>query len=130
MKIRPTWSVAARALRNQTNNLNGALPSLATAFCSAIGTDQKTNTMNTIWKFTLTPHGFVEMPAGAKVLTTAAQGDDICIWAEVDSGAEKETRHFEVYGTGHEMKQDMGIDRRYVGTAFLGPLVFHVYERI
>lgn len=67
------------------------------------------------------------MPAGAKVLTAREQGDDVCLWAEVDPAAALEMRRFAVYSTGSEIPVIPGI---YIGTAMLaaGRLVLHVYE--
>ena len=80
-----------------------------------------------IWKFILRPNSRVEMPIGAKVLTAHEQRDEICLWAEVDPSAKKETRNFEVFGTGHAMPEGK---RRYIGTVHMsgGAFVFHVFE--
>ena len=83
--------------------------------------------MNTIWKYELNPVlKDIQVPRNAKVLTAAAQGDNICVWVELnpDEPAD-DVRRFEVFGTGHVIPKG---ERRYVGTAFLGILVFHVYE--
>jgi len=87
--------------------------------------------MITIFKYTLDA-GNVELdfPVGAKILTVAGQNDTPCIWAEVDTEAPTEKVIFEVYGTGHEIKRGMGIDREHIGTVLLcgGSLVWHVYR--
>jgi hypothetical protein len=69
---------------------------------------------------------FLELPVGARVLTAKEQGNDICIWAEVDPSAELETRIFSIVETGKDIPQNAS----YVGTAFLfnGSYVAHVYE--
>lgn len=82
----------------------------------------------TIWKFLIDPVSLEgRLPAGAKILTAREQGEQICVWAEVDPAAPMMTRRFAVYGTGHEMPDNPGA---YIGTAMLhgGSLVFHVYE--
>jgi hypothetical protein len=87
--------------------------------------------MKTIWKFELDAKNLrVWMPVGAKLLTAQGQNDQICVWAEVDSEADKEEVIFEIFGTGHEILTGMGVDREYIGTAqiFKGELVFHVYR--
>lgn len=88
--------------------------------------------MKTIWKFELTLHGAIEMPDGANILTVQEQRGVPCIWAEVDTNAPMVKRHFDIYGTGHEMKVDMGVERKYIGTFQIqgGALVFHVFERL
>lgn len=88
----------------------------------------------TIWKFELdiTDSQHVQMPKGAEVLAVQVQRDRPCIWAMVDPAAATEIRHFETFGTGHDIFCDMGIERNYVGTYQVqgGSLVFHVFERI
>ena len=91
--------------------------------------------MKTIWKFVLNPNKvFIEMPANAEILIAKEQKDDICVWAlvDLDSTAEKETRCFEVFGTGHVIKEDIGIKRKYIGTASMQEscLILHVFERV
>lgn len=88
--------------------------------------------MKTIYKYRIEAENpyTLKMPKGAKVLTAAAQGDSVQIWAEVDPRAETEDRTFETFPTGSEMVEDMGIERAYVNTVFMDWLVFHVYERI
>lgn len=86
-----------------------------------------------IWKFHLDPNkNNVAMPVGAEILTIQTQDEMPCIWALVDPDNEKELRHFEVYGTGHDIPCDMGIERKYINTFQLegGSLVFHLFERI
>lgn len=86
--------------------------------------------MKTIFKYVLQPNGEpVEMPVSADVLTAREQGDNICVWARVDTEeALMVKRNFCVFGTGHEMPDDPNL--RYVGTAMLqgGALVMHVFE--
>lgn len=87
----------------------------------------------TIWKFKITPmRSFVEMPIGAEILTVQTQDEEPCIWALVNPENSIEKRYIEVFGTGHHVPCDMGIERKYIGTFQLrgGSLVFHVFERI
>lgn len=87
--------------------------------------------MKTIWKYTIRPGRLTqEIPAGGKVLCVMEQFGEICAWVEVDPKAKKEKRHFDVYGTGHRIMEDMGQSRVYIGSVKLegGALVFHVYE--
>jgi hypothetical protein len=62
------------------------------------------------------------------VLTVAQQDDNPTLWAEVDPTAPTEPRTFEIFGTGHPIHEDMGVERAYVGTCFIGSFVWHVYE--
>lgn len=91
----------------------------------------------TIWKFPIEPVSgtpIVEtfMPPGSVILTAAAQGGQICVWAEVEleQSDDAEEVIFEVYGTGDLMMEENAEKRRYLGTAFLydGAVVFHVYH--
>lgn len=85
--------------------------------------------MKTIWKFEIDfSNKKVMMPVGCKILSTQIQSDIICIWAEVDTGEIQEEVIFEVFGTGHELPQNMGISREYVGTVQIGPTVWHIYK--
>ncbi len=68
----------------------------------------------------------VEMPQAAQILSVAFQGDDLCIWALVDS-RQSSKRGFYVRGTGHPANAMR--DKRFVGTAFHpAGLVFHVWS--
>lgn len=85
-----------------------------------------------IWKFPLNPGDimFVEIPKDAEVLSVQTQGETPCMWALVDPGVEKEKRCFEVFGTGHSIYCNMGVERRFIGTFQLSRLsmVFHLFE--
>ena len=90
--------------------------------------------MKTIWKFQLetTDKQSIEMPIGAVILSVQTQHDILCMWAMVDTEDVKETRFFEVFGTGHEVHCDMGVMRKHIGTYQVsgGNLVFHLFERL
>jgi hypothetical protein len=84
--------------------------------------------MKTIWKYQLAPaRPQITTPRNSQVITAAAQGDEICVWATVDTERPHDEIHrFSIFGTGHPIPDGQRIFR---GTAFLGPLVFHVFER-
>ena len=94
--------------------------------------------MKTIYKYTLDPTKRnpqkIQMHQQAKILCAKEQGDDICLWAEVESNYIKEDRLIEVFMTGQEIPVGMGVDRVYINTVTIGnlarPYVFHVYERL
>ena len=90
--------------------------------------------MKTIYKYELEAKGMQEIvvPLGTKILHADNQHETICVWCEVDTEKEQSSRMIEVFGTGHKMSFDMGIEREYIGTVKLqgGDFVFHVYERI
>jgi hypothetical protein len=86
-----------------------------------------------IWKFAINLNKIiVEMPKDAEILTIQTQNETPCIWALVNPENAKELRHFEVYGTGHDILYDMGVERKYINTFQLdgGLLVFHLFERV
>lgn len=70
------------------------------------------------------------MPIGAEILHLNMQNGDPHLWVLVNPDAKLEERHFEIYGTGHPIHGDMGIERKYIGTYFEGEFVFHLFERI
>ena len=90
--------------------------------------------MKTIWKFPLQSidRQSVQMPQGAEILTVQTQRGQPCLWAIVDDVAPMERRVLEIFGTGHEIHEEMETERKYIGTFQLmsGDLVFHVFERI
>lgn len=86
---------------------------------------------NVIWKYELGAGVTeLEMPRDAKILHVAQQHGGICMWAEVDQYAARETRKFVVIGTGHDFATAGKNAMQYLGTALLaeGTLVLHAYE--
>ncbi len=86
----------------------------------------------TIWKFSFFTDDMImlKMPVGAEILHLNMQNNDPQLWALVNADNDQEVRRFEIFGTGHPIKYDMGIERKYIGTYFEGALVFHLFERI
>lgn len=89
----------------------------------------------TIYKYQLNTitNQTIKLPIGAEILTIQAQYDDPCIWCLVDpSIINTEDRHIEIYGTGHDIIYDMGVDRKYIGSYQLldGSFIGHAFERI
>ena len=68
------------------------------------------------------------MPKDAVILDIQIQDQQLVLWAIVNPGNEIEIRHFNIYGTGHEI--DSEVSKQYIGTykLFNGDLVFHVFE--
>lgn len=89
--------------------------------------------MKTIWKFDVMVNDSVdiEMPAKAEILSIQTQGGLPRMWALVDPNAEKEMRHFAVFGTGHKHPDEVFDRLVFIGTFQLagGALVFHLFER-
>lgn len=88
--------------------------------------------MKTIWEFPLAivSVNFVRMPRGAEILAVQTQGDAPCLWAMVEPEAPHQSRYIEVLGTGQPIHEDMGVDRKYIGTFQQPPFVWHVFERL
>lgn len=89
--------------------------------------------MRTIHRYQLpiTDCPSLDMPAGAEVLPAPPgernRGDQIELWARVDTDEPFETRSFRIVGTGNPMPGDCG---SFVGTVIThaGALVWHVFE--
>lgn len=87
--------------------------------------------MKTIWKFPfgITDRQYIEMPMGAQILAVQVQGEQPCIWALVESGAQLEHRDFHVVETGRALPDYD--DLQYRGTLHMfGDRVFHVFELV
>lgn len=88
---------------------------------------------NTIWKYILNAGQVnnIDIPLGAEVLSVETQGDDIVLYALVNS-VEKSKQQIEVraYGTGHDIDVNLS-DYNFLGTAKLhnGSLMFHVFYK-
>ena len=87
-----------------------------------------------IWEFPITDPAniIIPMPKNAEVLTIQMQGQNPCIWALVEPDNELEKRYFELHGTGHNMRYDIWVERKYINTIQMHSrkLVFHLFERI
>jgi hypothetical protein len=83
--------------------------------------------MRTVWKFifrdTDEPQA-LQIPDLAEILLVHGQGNRITLWAEVDENAPRVPRWFIITGTGAQVPHN----GEYVGTAFVGPYVWHVWE--
>lgn len=83
--------------------------------------------MITVFKYPLEliDEQFVEMPAGAELLTVQAQHDAPMLWARVDTTRPAERRLVRLAGTGNP--NAVG---RYLATVQLldGTLVLHAFE--
>ena len=88
--------------------------------------------MKRVLKYTLTPcNKHVKMPENAELLSTDFQGDELRIWAMVDTDMkETELRSFEVFMTGGIIPNPVGFTRKFIDTVLTGDLVYHVFENI
>ena len=73
----------------------------------------------------------IKLPIGAEILCVQTQNNEPFIWALVDpsTDADMMSHTFELFGTGHEVTYDMGIESKYIGTFQLhgGDLIFHLF---
>lgn len=87
--------------------------------------------MKTVFKYPLVVHfatQVIEMPEEAEVIHVAEQNGVPTLWALVESDFAPVERRFFVRATGQEV-WTAGIDSfKHVGTAFVGPFVWHVFE--
>lgn len=92
--------------------------------------------MKSIWKYTLEAKEkqLINMPLGSKILSAENQESNIVIYALVDTEEATEyiKDHFEilVYGTGHEIKEDIS-SYEFLNTVKMdnGSLMFHVFYK-
>ena len=87
-----------------------------------------------IFKYTLetTDKQVVKLPKEAEILTIQTQFEEPQLLALVNPENEPEERTIEIFGTGHPVHCDMGVDRKYISTYQLsgGNYVFHAFERL
>ena len=87
--------------------------------------------MKKIYKYPLevTDTQFIELPLGAEILTAQMQGNQLCLWAMVNSSPDaiKKNRCIEIIGTGNPVPTG---DLKYISTFQIagGGLIFHVFE--
>lgn len=87
-----------------------------------------------IWKYE-TPFEekfSIKMPQQGKILSVQLdeKTNIPCIWVLVYPNLPLEERVFELFGTGHPIHNDMGIEREYIGTYQYqnGEFVGHLFE--
>ncbi len=85
--------------------------------------------MNAVWKYqlrTISESQALEMPNGSILLRVDVQHGLITLWALVEPNLKPiMRRHFVVIATGQEFLADRA---EYVGTAFIGHFVWHIFE--
>lgn len=65
----------------------------------------------------------ISVPGGGKAIVVREQDGLPTLWIEVFDNHEPIERYFRIYGTGWEINPSW----TYVGSAFIGPFVWHVY---
>lgn len=81
--------------------------------------------MKTIYKYNITSDDCVINMPDSTILTIQYQGDQLCLWAEVNPSSAVGPHHFRVFGTGHDIPS---ISRKHLGTVQKDGYVWHVYE--
>ena len=81
--------------------------------------------MKSIYKYRLEPCEETVLTLRGNVLSAGVQGDDIMVWAVYDDANPEREVRVNVMGTGHLFVD--APESAFVGTVFLGPLVFHVF---
>ena len=84
--------------------------------------------MTTIWKYPIEVvyRQEIGLPRGARVLSMQRHADGLVVWAEVDPSAPVERRGVRVVGTGLPIGEWRS-NAAHIGTAILGPFVWHVF---
>jgi len=88
--------------------------------------------MASIWKFPVSEEStvnYIEMPAGAKILTAQRQGNGpVCIWSICDGNIPRVRRMIEVFGTGWNFENNS--KRKHISTIQDdgGALIWHIFD--
>ncbi|OBC11419.1 hypothetical protein A5784_35055 [Mycobacterium sp. 852013-50091_SCH5140682] len=81
--------------------------------------------MKFIYKYKLDPQEEQILSLRGPVLSAGVQGDDIMVWAEHDDEMSPRKVRVSTRGTGHAL--DGADEGQFIGTVFLGSLVFHIF---
>jgi hypothetical protein len=81
--------------------------------------------VKSIYKYPLEATETQVLTLQGKVLSVGVQNDNIMIWAVHDDDAPERSVKIRVLGTGHSFVGVLESD--FVGTVFIGRLVFHVF---
>jgi len=81
-----------------------------------------------IFKYPLTLDQWskVAIPMGGEVLSCQEQNGAPYLWVLVNESAPVQVRKFHIYGTGHNIDND--IPMVFISTVQVGPFVWHVFE--
>ncbi len=87
-----------------------------------------------IWKYQLSVafQQTIFIPKGSRILSAHAQNEMICLWMLLDpdrSDSQTETE-IRIFGTGHPIEDESGVDLRFIGTVLIGQFVWHVFEAV
>ena len=89
--------------------------------------------MKTIYKYNLeiTDSQSITMPLNSEILSAKNQGNNLCIWALVDTDEDLNvTYEIEIFGTGNPI-YDNSTFREFIDTCVMpNGLVWHLFKRI
>lgn len=85
--------------------------------------------MNVVYKYPISNEDdfFLPLPLGAQILSFQAQGDDLALWALVDTESRPIDRMFILADTGWPLPYAETL--KYIGTAQTPSRVLHLFER-
>lgn len=85
--------------------------------------------MRTVYKYPLRVANVqpLKVPKGAQFLHVGVQGEQLVLWASVDTAQPLETFSIAVVGTGQSAPEPS--ESYYLGTAHMPPFVWHVFVR-
>ena len=78
------------------------------------------------YELTLQTHQVIDMPYAAEILTMQMQGDQIMLWANVDTEKETTPRTIVIAGTGEPILTE-GL-HTHIATIQMGLMVWHFFE--
>lgn len=84
--------------------------------------------MKTVFKYPLLVIDIpqkIELPKGATFRHAAMQNGRPCLWFEVETSREIESRYFRVFGTGHKLPDEV---IWFCATVLTDLFVWHIYE--
>jgi len=82
--------------------------------------------MRTVWKYQMTTvEKAIVMPEGAKIVHFDIQLGCPTFWAEVETEAKPQRRHFCIFGTGEKVSFEFNTHR---GTCLDREYVWHLFE--
>jgi len=87
-------------------------------------------TAKKIFKYPIGLYDFqdVTMHDGAWIIHAGYQGDQLCLWAIVDTNADYASKRIHILGTGHSMPK--GIMLRHLSTIQSDIFVWHIFEEM
>lgn len=85
------------------------------------------------YKLQITDKQEVKLPMDSLILSVHNVKDELCLYALINPDQPFiHKRIIEIFGTGNDVRCDMGIERKFLGTVILqnNYFVAHVFERI